>query len=607
MDSWQDRFTRQRIFATRVAPADRTAGLVSMADGDGIHLHAWDVPSGTTRPVTNVPGANLWQWTWLGHDGRYAYVLADEDGNEVGHLVAVDLHDDSVRVDLTPTLDPYTVRGVDFSHTGAGLVLDAVDASGYSVYYLADPAAPGPPPRLLARYRHEAWEPRLSADGTVATVDTTGHNPGVRRYAVQALQVADGAPLGLFTDGEGSSVEARRFSPRSGEATVVVTTDRSGVRKPVLWRITDDTRRPLATGDLPGDVIPVDWSSDGRYLLLCHFWRAAQQLLRYDLDSDRMELLDAPAGSYYDERVRGSHFGPDGTVLAATESLAAPLTVYRCAPGAAAEVVLASEPAPPPGPVARSVDIPSSDGTLVQGWLATPPGPGPHPAIIEVHGGPHGVQRDEYSPDVAMWVDHGYAYLGLNFRGSTTFGKQYREQIWGDIGHWELEDMVAARQWLVDNRVADPDRVLATGASYGGFLTLYALGVRPELWAGGIAEVAIADWRQTHEDTNAANRTAVASWLGGTPDQVPQRYQDRSPLTHLPRLIAPLLIRQARHDSRAPARQMQAYEQEATRLGKPVTVRWNDGGHASLGADALAYQQQVLDFAADCLRRVGHG
>jgi hypothetical protein len=116
-------------------------------------------------------------------------------------------------------------------------------------------------------------------------VDTTDHNPGVRRYAVQALRVADGAPLGLFTDGEGSSVEAQRFSPRPGEATVVVTTDRSGVPKPVLWRITDDTRRPLATGDLPGDVIPIDWSSDGRYLLLCHLWRAAQQLLRYDLDT----------------------------------------------------------------------------------------------------------------------------------------------------------------------------------------------------------------------------------------------------------------------------------------------------------------------------------
>jgi dipeptidyl aminopeptidase/acylaminoacyl peptidase len=94
-----------------------------------------------------------------------------------------------------------------------------------------------------------------------------------------------------------------------------------------------------------------------------------------------------------------------------------------------------------------------------------------------------------------MWVDHGYAYFSLNFRGSTTFGTAYREQIWGDVGHWEVEDLVAARQWLVDNGVTHPDQVLLTGGSYGGYLTLFALGVRPELWAGGIAEVATADWR----------------------------------------------------------------------------------------------------------------
>lgn len=67
-----------------------------------------------------------------------------------------------------------------------------------------------------------------------------------------------------------SSVEAKLFSPRPGDPTVAVTTDRSGVRRPLLWRIDNDTRRPLAVGDLPGDVLPVDWSADGRFLLLCH-------------------------------------------------------------------------------------------------------------------------------------------------------------------------------------------------------------------------------------------------------------------------------------------------------------------------------------------------
>jgi dienelactone hydrolase len=601
---WQERFTRPRIVVTRVAPADRTAGLVTIVDGQGPKLHAWDVPTGVTTPVA-TPSANLFAFCLLGHDGRYAYVLADDHGNELGHLTAVAVRGGAEPVDLTPGLAPYTLRGADLSATGAGLVIDAVSDDGYRVYYLADPVAAGQQPRLLGHYRDEAWFCRLSADAAVATIDTTERNPGVRRFAVRALRTADGEPVGVFSDGPGSSVEAKLFSRRPGDPTVAVTTDRSGVRRPVLWRIDHDTRRRLDVGDLAGDVLPIDWSDDGRFLLLCHFWRGSQQLLRYDLEHDRMELLELPAGSHHDDLDGSCHFGPDGTVLAATETLATPLTVYRHRPGGPTEVALASAPAPP-GTPARSVDLPSSDGTLVQGWLATPAGPGPHPTILHVHGGPHGAEQGAYHPYAQMWLDHGYAYLGLNYRGSTSFGTDYREQIWGDIGHWEVEDMAAARQWLVESGVAGPDRVLVTGASYGGFLTLYALSVRPELWAGGIAEVATADWRLQHEDANPAIQRAIAAWHAGTPEQVPERYRASSPLTHLAKLTAPVLIRQGRHDSRCPARQMEVYEQAARRLGKPVTVLWDEGGHAQLD-DPLAYLQRVLDFAAGLRGATGHG
>lgn len=195
-----------------------------------------------------------------------------------------------------------------------------------------------------------------------------------------------------------------------------------------------------------------------------------------------------------------------------------------------------------------------------------------------------------------------YAVLALNFRGSTTFGREYQQAIWGDVGHWELADLVAARQWLVNNGVADPDRVLVAGGSYGGYLTLWALTRRPELWAGGVAEVAIADWTMTYEDASAALQRAIVTWHQGTPAEVPERYRRSSPLTHLADLRAPLLIRQGRYDSRAPARQMEAFAAEARRLGKPVTLRWDERGHAPL-ADELSFRQQVLAFAAGCRRQ----
>lgn len=604
-EGWQARFARSRIVATTIAPADRNAGLVTMTDGHHYQLYAWDVSSGAIRRLAGPPADAYYFATWLSHDGRHAYVVADEKGDELGHLTAIDLRDGDPPVDLTPTLEPYTVRGVGVSHTGAGLVLVAVDDAGYHLYHLAHPSVVDRAPRLLASYPHEAWGCLLSADGALATVDTTEHNPGVRQFAVRALRVADGESLGMFTDGPGSSVEAHLFSPIPGDSTVAVLSNRSGTRRPVLWRVADDARRPLRIDDQPGDVIPLDWSDDGRRLLLCQAWRANQRLLSYDLDTDQFEVMDLPTGGYHGELLRrahygpGSYFGPDGAVRAAVDSMAAPLTVYRHQPGGGTEAVLASEVLPSGRP-ARSVDVRSSDGTLAQGWLITPDGAGPHPTVVWLHGGPHMASWDSYYPPAQMWVDHGYAFFALNFRGSTSFGRQYQQAIWGDVGHWELEDLVAARQWLVEQQVADPDRVLVTGGSYGGFLTLCALTMRPALWAGGIAEVAIADLPLTYQDANPANRKAVATWLGGTPDRVPELYRDRSPLTHIENLTAPLLIRQGRHDSRAPERQMSVFEAEADRLGKPVTVVWEGRGHAPLAGD-LAFRQRSLEFAAGCV------
>lgn len=79
------------------------------------------------------------------------------------------------------------------------------------------------------------------------------------------------------------------------------------------------------------------------------------------------------------------------------------------------------------------------------------------------------------------WLDHGFAYLTVNYRSSTTFGREFQEQIWGNPGHWEVEDMLAAHGWLVREGIARQDQVLLTGSSYGGYVTLLALGKRPNL------------------------------------------------------------------------------------------------------------------------------
>jgi dipeptidyl aminopeptidase/acylaminoacyl peptidase len=192
-----------------------------------------------------------------------------------------------------------------------------------------------------------------------------------------------------------------------------------------------------------------------------------------------------------------------------------------------------------------------------------------------------------------MWADHGFAYLTINYHGSTTFGREFQQSIWGNPGFLEVEDMAAAREWLIAQGIARPDAVLLSGWSYGGYLTLQALGTTPELWAGGMAGVAIADWTAQYEDSMEMIKGYQVAFLGGTPDERPEQYAASSPITYVDRVQAPILVIQGRNDARCPARPMEMYEARMRELGKPIEVHWFETGHTGSSMNA---EQRVEDY-----------
>jgi dipeptidyl aminopeptidase/acylaminoacyl peptidase len=172
------------------------------------------------------------------------------------------------------------------------------------------------------------------------------------------------------------------------------------------------------------------------------------------------------------------------------------------------------------------------------------------------------------------------------------------EKIWGNVGYWELEDMVAARNWLVAQGVARPEAILLYGESYGGFLTLWGLGKRPDLWAGGIGVVAGAEWVAGYEDSSDALKGAIRCWFGGTPEEKPAEYAASSPITYAAEVRAPVLVFQGRNDTRSPAREIELYEARMKELGKEIEVVWFDSGHMSEGPEQeLAFMERMIEFA----------
>jgi dipeptidyl aminopeptidase/acylaminoacyl peptidase len=594
---WQARFRAPILVQSQLAKANPQRGLVvSNQASNTFQLYTWTVASGELRQLTDHPDG-LWEG-WIAPDGGTVYYLADEKGDEHGHIVGVSFEGGSPH-DLTPEMSPYTLRGFEISRAGNLLAINPVNADGYQLVCVElGPDGRAGAPRAIYQSRWETWESILSARGEVAAMKSTERAGGARRYSTLVLDTASGELVGELWDGAEHSVEPVAFSPVPGDFRLLATTTQTGFNRPLIWNPHTGERKEFALPQLEGELLPIDWSLDGTQLLLWHLHQAAEQLYVYDLRQQHLLRLQHPAGSFGMYKA-SAFFAPAGEIWASLEDAAQPprLLAFDGATGAYQRTVLAVSDLPQGHPF-QSVTFASSDGQPVQGWLGLPAGEGPFPTILAMHGGPHFVQTDSFDPAAQAWLDHGFAFLTINYRGSTTFGRAFQEKIWGNLGHWELEDMVAARNWLVEQRIARSDAILLHGASYGGYLTLWGLGRRPDLWAGGLAVVPVTDLLADYEDASEALKGATRAWMGGTPDEKREQYIASSPITYAEQVQAPVLIIQGRHDTRVPPRQVELYEAKMKALGKPIQVIWYEAGHGAGSVDlSIQFMEQMLQFA----------
>ncbi len=593
---WKQRYRASTILWTQIAKAAPTHGLTASNRTGTYQLYAWDVPTRDLRQLTERQEGIL--GGLLSPEGRYVYYFDDQHGNEIGHYVRVPFEGGAPE-DVTPNLAPYSSFGIAISQAGnlLGFTLAAADGFHLTCLDLGPQGAIGAS-RGLYHSTSLFMGPALSHGGEIAVLGST-ERTGKPQFSLVALDTASGERIAELWDGPDSSIQMAAFAPHPGDTRMLATSNRSGVRRPLIWDPRTGERTDLALDDLAGEVIPLDWSPDARRVLLCQFERAVQQLYIYDLASKELQRLAHPSGTF--GLYGATYFEPGGAIFAQWQDSTHPsqLIALDAATGAKTRIVLVGGEIPP-GHSWRSVSFTSSDGTEIQGWLGLPDGDGPFPTILETHGGPEAVTTEVCAPGSQAWLDHGFAFLSINYRGSTTFGREFQQQIWGDLGNLEVEDMVAACDWLVREGIARPDAIVLTGWSYGGYLTLQALGKRPELWAGGMAGIAIADWSIQYEDSAETLKGYQAAIFGGTPAEKPAQYAASSPITYAERVRAPVLIIQGRNDTRTPARPIELYEQKMRALGKQIEVEWFDAGHLGAFADtelAVAHQELMLRWA----------
>jgi dipeptidyl aminopeptidase/acylaminoacyl peptidase len=206
---------------------------------------------------------------------------------------------------------------------------------------------------------------------------------------------------------------------------------------------------------------------------------------------------------------------------------------------------------------------------------------------------------DRWAPDLLAHVDAGFLVAMVNYRGSEGFGQAWRDELTGNIGFLELEDVLAGLDDLVARGLTDSSRVALMGGSWGGYVTLLGAGRHPDRWATLVAVVPVADYVAAYEDEAPMLQALDRSLFGGSPDEVPDLYRERNPIEYVDAVRAPLLIMAGENDSRCPIRQVWNYVGRLRDRGVEPRVYTYTTGHASFDIDERVRQTAiVLDHLA---------
>ncbi|REE97150.1 S9 family peptidase [Thermomonospora umbrina] len=561
-ERWKARFRAARVSLPGWAKDAPHRSLYRSNVTGTWELYAWDRETGARRQVTDRPNG-----TWMGGvdpTGEWIWWFADTDGDEFGVWMRQPFGGGPDEP-AVPGLEPSYPSGLARGSSGLSVIGRSTD-DGTTIHL----HRPGAAPEVLYHHAEDAHVSGLSRDETLIAIGHSEH--GDSRHMALRVVRPDGSTVADLWDGEGKGVYGAGFAPVAGDPRLLVNHERRGRPELLLWDPVAGTEHEIVV-DLPGEV-DADWFPDASALLLSHSYEARDELYRYDLAAGTLHRVDTPRGV-----IGGATARPDGTVEFSWTSAAEP-PVIKSTSGT---VVLTPDgpPAPPSVPVEDAwVDGP---GGRIHALISRPPvGEGPFPTVFDVHGGPTAQDDDSFSPVAAAWVDHGFAVVRVNYRGSTGYGSAWRDAIEHRVGLTELEDIKAVRDWAVATGLADPARLVLTGGSWGGFLTLLGLGTQPADWTVGVAAVPVADYFAAYEDEMEGLKAFDRALFGGSPDEVPDRYRASSPLTYADRVQAPVLILAGENDPRCPIRQIDNYLKRLTELDKPHDVYRYDAGHGSL-------------------------
>ena len=556
----------------------------------------WRMDSDGSWPVQLTQSDDNQAGFAVSPDGKTLYYTQDKGGNEQYDIYAVPTAGGEPK-NLTNTPD-LREEGLLMSPDGRAMALSTKHSGQGQVDLAVMDVATGQV-RALTHETDPQWDWSAAAwtdDGRslIANRSFVGGDAG----EVWKIDVAGGKATRLL--GKPGVIYQASDATRDGSAVALTTNEATHQLHAAVYAPASAAIRTLNA--TPWEQSSGAISPDGRSMVVQTSDNGRQSLALIDLASLAEQPLAMPPGV---NGTIGSHpFTPDSRRLLVLHSGAdtpGEIQSFDIAAGKMmplTHLAMASL-APEHLPKSRIVTYKSYDGTLVSAIVTMPfnlKRDGNNAAVVMPHGGPTGQTNDGFSRYATALASRGYLVIQPNPRGSTGYGLAFQKANYQDLGGGDLKDELAAKQFLVDSGYVDGKRVGIAGGSYGGFMTLMAIGRAPDAFGAAVDLFGIIDWRTMwqHEDPLLQ---AYQKSLLGSPDQNPKVYDATSPLTYINAVKAPLLVQQGDNDIRVPPGQAKQVVEALKKKGNTVdSVFYPEEGH---GFYKREHQQDSLQRMVD--------
>jgi dipeptidyl aminopeptidase/acylaminoacyl peptidase len=605
----------------RVPYVDPYSGFDISPDGRKI-VFAWNLTGqweiylldlldlGEPRQISSGEGAKF--GPRFSPDGTLVMYALDRDGSERFDLFMGNL-ENGKQVNLTPDTSESILPNTAWSANGGRIAFISNRSGKFCTYVQAVDVSNGVrllgEPMLIFEGPGHNIDLDWSQDGEWLAIESESEGQDHSVHIVKAADdsAADEARMTRMLSFEGESLNARhaRWSP-DGKRLVFSCSRGENYELGIYEPSSDQITWLGPSGQDDGEP---DWSPDGKRLTYVRSDGPQTWLAIHPLDQPKPALYQMEPGLHF-----GPAFSPDGKrVMFVFDSPRRPDDLWQLDLETkyfkALTHSLPDDICPDEMVMPSHIRYPSLDGRSVPALIYLPSQDGipidsKPPAVVVIHGGPNWLFQYLWYPLMTHLASRGWIVLAPNYRGSTGYGRDWQLANRFEMGRGDTMDVAAGAEYLVREGLADPDRIMVTGRSHGGFLTMSCLTRYPDLWRAGSAVVPFLNWFTSHEKS----RQDLQHWdveNMGDPVENAALWRERSPFFHLDSIQAPVQLICGANDPRCPASESSQAYQALQELGKEVDyLIYPDEGHTFLKIENIVeHELRRVEFLARALEK----